>query len=98
MKMITKKEIIRKLEKEKENIKARGVKKIGLFGSFAKGKQNKKSDIDILVSFEKINFDDYMSLYYLLGNILNRKIDLVIEEDLKPELNEIKKETEYIEI
>lgn len=96
--MVTKEEIIKKIEREKDKIKKSGVRKIGIFGSFVKGKQKKDSDIDILVSFEKISFDNYMALYYFLKNILKKKIDLVIEEDLKPELKKIKKEVKYVKI
>lgn len=90
--------IIKKIENKKWAIKKIGVKKIGLFGSFAKGKQHKKSDIDFLVEFNKISFNNYMNLLIFLENLLKRKIDLVIEEDLKPELNYVKKETKYVKI
>lgn len=93
-----KKEILKRLEKEKDKIREKGVKKIGLFGSFVRGRQKKRSDIDILVKFDKISFDNYMSLYYFLNNLFKKKIDLVIEEDLKPEIKKIKNEVEYVKI
>ena len=61
MEKLTSRIIIKKLEKEKNKLKERGVKKIGLFGSYAKGKQKDGSDIDILVTFDKIDFDNYLS-------------------------------------
>ncbi len=96
--MVTKKEIMKKIEKEKEKIREIGVNKLGLFGSFAKGKQHKKSDVDILVEFRNLNFDDYMKLYYLLSKILKRRVDLVIESDLKPEMTYVMNEVEYVKI
>ena len=45
------KKILWELKKKKKDIRKYGVKKIGLFGSFAKNKQNKKSDIDFLIEF-----------------------------------------------
>lgn len=90
--------ILKKIEKEKEKIRKTGAKKIGLFGSFAKGEQKKKSDIDFLVEFDEITFDNYFDLKELLEKIFKRKIDLVIEKDLKPELNYVKEETKYVEI
>lgn len=92
------KKILMKLEKEKENFKKLGVKKIGLFGSFVKNKQTKKSDVDFLVDFDKVDFDKYVELMILLEKLLKRKIDLVIEKNLVPELNYVKNEVEYVEL
>ena len=91
-------EIIKKIEIGREEIKKLGVKKIVLFGSFAKNKQNKKSDVDILVSFNEISFDNYINLLYFLEKIFKRKVDLVIESDLKPELKYVKKEAKYVKV
>lgn len=91
-------EIINKIEEKKNTIRKYHVKKIGLFGSFAKNKSHKKSDIDLLVEFEKPSFDNYMDLLFLLEKIFKRKIDLVIEKDLHPSLNYVKKEAKYVRI
>ena len=66
------------------------VKKIGVFGSIVRNKQTKNSDIDILVVFEKghKDFFNYMRLKYYLEEILNREVDLVIKEAVKPQLRE----------
>ena len=53
--MMNKKKIINEIEKRKDKLRARGVKKIGLFGSYLKGTQKRGSDIDFLVTFEKEN-------------------------------------------
>jgi len=90
--------IITKIEGKKKEIKKIGVKKIGLFGSFVKGEQKTNSDVDILVEFKKITFDNYFLLKELLERLLKRKIDLIIEEDLRPELNYVKKEAKYVKI
>lgn len=39
-----------------------------------------------------------MELLFLLQKLFNKKVDLVIEEDLKPELEYVKKEAQYVEI
>jgi len=90
--------VIEKIKKNKKKIKEKGVKKIGIFGSFLKKRETSKSDIDILVEFERISFDNYFELLVLLEKLLKRKIDLVIEDDLKPELNYVKKEAKYVKI
>lgn len=98
MKKLNSKEILKNIEKRKTDIRKYGVKKIGLFGSFAKGKQHKKSDIDILVNFDKVNFDRYIELKFMLEKLFGRKVDLVIESDLRPELKEAKKEAKYVRV
>ena len=78
--------------------KAFYVKEIGIFGSFVKGKQKAKSDIDILVIFEKghKDFFNYMRLKYCLEDLLGRRVDLVIKEAVKPRLKQkIFNEVEY---
>ncbi len=90
--------IIKKIEEKSKDIKKYKVSKIGLFGSFAKNKQHKKSDIDIIVNFEKETFDNYMDLLFLLERMFRRKVDLVIEKDIHPELNYVKKEAKYVRL
>ena len=83
---------------KKNEMKKFGVKKIGLFGSYAKGKQKKSSDIDILITFDKIDFDNYMDVMFLLKKLLKKRIDLVIEKNLIPELKYVKEEAEYVQL
>ena len=66
------------------------VKEMGIFGSFVRNKQNRRSDVDILVEFEKghKDFFNYMRLKYHLEASLGRKIDLVMKEAVKPRLKE----------
>lgn len=74
------------------------VKKMGLFGSAARGDDNRESDVDILVEFrEAIGFFDFIKLENFLSEILNKKVDLVSEGALKPILrNEILKDLIYV--
>ena len=89
------KEIIRTINRNKGKLKRYGIKKIGLFGSFLRGEQKKKSDIDLLVEFDHITFDNYMEAKLYLEKLFKRKIDLVIETNLKPAFNYVKKEVVY---
>jgi len=60
-------EIIDLLKSHVQEIKACfGVKRIGLFGSFARGEQKESSDIDVLVEFEKPTFRNFMDLSFYL--------------------------------
>lgn len=61
------------------------VKSIGVFGSFVRGKQKKRSDIDILVEFsETPDLFEFMDLQEYLEKILGSKIDLVTKDAIKP--------------
>ncbi|MFH1151935.1 MAG: nucleotidyltransferase domain-containing protein [Nanoarchaeota archaeon] len=93
---INKKIVLKKIEENKKEIVKFSVKKIGLFGSVLKGKQKKRSDVDILVEFDNLTFDNYFYLQTFLEKIFKRKVDLVIEDSLRPELNYVKKEAEYV--
>ncbi len=98
--MLAKKEILKNILAERENIKKHGVKRIGLFGSFIRSEQKEASDIDILVEFEKgmKTFDNYMELKFYLEKLLNCNVDLVIADALKPQIRSyVVKEVEYLE-
>jgi len=65
------------------------VKTLGVFGSYVRGEQTKKSDIDILVEFEQpINLFEFMDLEEYLSKLLGTKVDLVSKKALKPHIGE----------
>ncbi len=67
-------EIIDLLKSHVQEIKACfGVKRIGLFGSFARGEQKKSSDIDLLVEFDKLTFRNFMDISFLSGRSFRQK-------------------------
>ena len=98
MEKLNSNKIIEKLKENRREFRSRGVKKLGLFGSYVKGKQTKGSDVDILVEFEDVTFDNYMDVLFLIEKLLKRKVDLIIEESLRPELNYVKREARYVRL
>lgn len=86
--MVTYEKILKKIEENKETVRKFGVERIGLFGSYVRGEQQKRSDIDILVEFEKgkKTFDNYMDLKFFLEDLFGCNVDLVIKEAIKPRL------------
>lgn len=92
---LTPEKIIYTLEQNSSEIKKLSVKKIGLFGSYLKKTQHKKSDLDFIVKFRYVTFDNYMELKFLLEKLFDKKVDLVVEESLKPSLEYIKEEANY---
>ena len=63
--------------------KAYGVKRLAVYGSFAKGKQTEKSDVDLLVELEKPLGFEFISLANELETLLGRKVDLVTLETMR---------------
>ena len=60
---------------------------VGIFGSYARGEQSSKSDVDILVRFEKgATLFDFVALADFLEGRLKVKVDLVSERALREEL------------
>jgi len=71
-------DLIEILKKHGREIRERyGVKRIGVFGSYARGEQKKTSDIDVLVEFDKPTFDNFMNLSFYLEALLGKEVDLV---------------------
>lgn len=75
--------VINVLREHEDVLKKYKVKRIGLFGSYAKGTQRRESDIDLFVEFEQPNFDDFMSLAAYLERLFGKKIDLLTPEGVK---------------
>jgi uncharacterized protein len=60
---------------------------IGIFGSYIRGEQKRKSDIDILVKFDQpVSLLDLVGAENYLSDLLGIKVDLVPKEDVRPEL------------
>ena len=95
---MTPKDIFEKILKNKARIRGFGVKKLGIFGSYAVGRPTKSSDIDVLVDFSEKNFDNYMDLKFFLELLFKKKIDLVTRAALKPLIRpNILKQVKYVE-
>lgn len=71
------KEILKQLREHWDILRKYGVKKVGLFGSFARATPDKKSDIDLVVEFKKPSFDNYLLLLDYLEGLFKRKVDIL---------------------
>jgi len=66
------------------------VKSIAIFGSYVRGEQSSKSDIDILVTFNKsVSLLHIVSLENYLSDILEIKVDVVPAKNVRAELKEV---------
>lgn len=71
----------------RSEIKAYGVRHLGLFGSFARGTAiHPASDVDLLIEFEpgRKTYDNFMELAFYLEALLGRRVELVTRESLSP--------------
>ena len=94
----TKAQLFAALDTHQAQLKRFGVKRCGLFGSFARDQGTPNSDIDLLVEFEpgKKTFDNFMGLVFYMEDLLGRKIDLITPESLSPYIGpHILREVEY---
>jgi len=77
--------IIRRLREALPTIHSHhGVKRIGIFGSFVRGEQTRKSDVDVLVEFlpGEETFQNFIQLADFLETIFKRNVDLLTEPSL----------------
>lgn len=78
--------ILKTLSEHSEKLYALGARKLGLFGSFVRGEQTPESDIDILVTMARPSYGDYCNVKFYLEDFFGRKVDLVMEDGLKPRI------------
>jgi len=75
------------LQAHAAELRAMGVVKIGLFGSYVRGEQTSSSDIDFLLTLDSWTWERWMDIWNFLEDQLGVEIDLVPEKDLRPELH-----------
>ena len=86
---MTAEEAIRVLKAHEAEIRARGVRRLALCGSTARGDARPDSDVDVLVSVapdDKFSLIDQASLQVRIQDWIGHEVDVLIEEDLKPKL------------
>lgn len=73
---------------------------LAVFGSFVRGEQNKKSDVDIAIEFDKSRSKTLLDLIRLedeLSKVFKRKVDLGVFSSLSPYIVEdVKREMRVI--
>ena len=58
------------------------VRKVGVFGSYAKGKQRETSDIDLVVEFDRPTFDNFIGLSRDLEKLFGKKVEILTPDGL----------------
>jgi uncharacterized protein len=71
--------VLRILRAHEAEIRAKGVTRLRLFGSMARGEAGPKSDVDLIADIDKtIKFSliDLVGLQYFLADLVGRKVDV----------------------
>ncbi len=87
--MTTREYILTTIGSNRNKLARYGIRKVGLFGSYARDEQSPESDIDILIDFEPDheNYDNYMAVYDILEQLFNtEKVEIVTRNGLSPHI------------
>ncbi|MDF3079378.1 MAG: polymerase beta domain protein region [Sphingobacteriaceae bacterium] len=93
--------ILNYLQSNTAVLKKYKVKKIGLFGSYAKGCQSQDSDIDFLVEYlpGQKSFDNFIYLIDHLEAGLNKNVEVITPESISDSfLNHIRSDLKYVQV
>ncbi|MET0398532.1 MAG: nucleotidyltransferase family protein [Longimicrobiaceae bacterium] len=82
----TRVDVLERIREAEAEIRSLGVRRLALFGSFARSEARPDSDVDLLVEFApgQKSFDRFTRLYDLLEERLARRVELVTTEALSP--------------
>ncbi len=84
MQVSTRDDVVTTIKANRRALKRYSVRSLALFGSAARNKMRKSSDIDVLVQFDKTTWANYIGLKFYLEDLLGREVDLVTPRALKP--------------
>jgi len=84
---MTRNEAVRILRAHESALHARGVTRLALFGSLARGEGAEHSDIDVVIDIDPgrvFSLIDLADLRLYLCDVFGRETDVVIRDDLRP--------------
>lgn len=85
----------------KDELRAFGIRRVGIFGSTTMGTATAKSDIDLLLDFDpqKKTYRNFLGGTTLLESIFNRPVDTVTPQALSPHIKpSVERELTYVQI
>ncbi len=83
-------EILKSIRAHEQELREQfGVKRLAIFGSYSRGEQTETSDLDLLVEFERpVSLLSLVGLENRLGDMIGVKVDVVPQDDVRPELRD----------
>jgi uncharacterized protein len=85
----------------KSRLLAAGVRRLGVFGSMARGDAGESSDVDVLVGFapDQRTYDNLFAVGEALEEAFHRRVDIVTEDALSPHIGpHILREVKYVDL
>jgi uncharacterized protein len=72
------------IEAHADELRSFGARRVGIFGSVARGQETPESDVDVYLEFAEgmKNYDNFFAIHELLGSIFGRRVDLVTDGSL----------------
>lgn len=82
--------VLKKLQAARPALADRwGVRRLAVFGSFARNEQSRASDVDLLVELDDaLGYFEFMDLQRYLSDLLARRVDLATPEMLHPRMKD----------
>ena len=74
----------RAIEAHRGEFRRLGARRLGIFGSYARGEECPDSDVDVYVEFEdeQRTYDNFFALHERLETLFGRRVDLVTDKSL----------------
>ena len=79
-------EVLKLIEQNQATLQRLGVRRLGLFGSYARDEALPGSDLDFVVELSEKSFDAYMDTKLFLEELFRSSVDLVTMSSIKPRL------------
>jgi predicted nucleotidyltransferase len=101
MPLTTKNRFIETLEEKRNELRRFGIRRLGLFGSCARGAERPDSDVDLLVEFEpgQKTLANLVRLGDFLEGLFERRVEVITRESFSPYLGpSILREVQYAEL
>jgi hypothetical protein len=87
--MTAREDLIARIQRAVPDLKSHAVRELWLFGSAAREEMQPASDVDILVDFSRpVSLFEFVRLRWKLESLLERPVDLVTRDALKPQLRD----------
>lgn len=89
------------LEKQRDRLRGYGLRRIGIFGSVARGQAQEKSDIDLLLDFDpkEKTYRNFFASTTFLESLLNHSVDAVTPQSLSHYIKPyIEQDITYVQI
>ena len=88
---MTRQEIVDRIVEHREELEAKGIKSLALFGSVARGDAGQSSDVDVVVELNQpMGLFGLSDLKHRLEQILAvKKVDLITRDGIHPALKDV---------